>query len=85
MMSPTGVPQLADFGISHMITSTTDVFTSGGMKGTARWMAIEFYLGTIIGFTKAADVWAFGMTVYVRCRLIESAPKCLIFAIARRS
>lgn len=62
-----GNPLVSDFGISHLVSlSTTLIATTGGnAKGSLRWMAIELFTDDI-SFSKEADVWAFGMTVYVR-------------------
>lgn len=58
---------LSDFGISHMLSSTTAFMgTTGGLKGSVRWMAYEQLTGAAESvFSKEADVWAFGMTIYV--------------------
>lgn len=59
---------MADFGLSHMLTfSITLAPTTGGVKGTVRWMSIELFTGDEQNpFTKEADIWALGMTFYVR-------------------
>lgn len=44
-------------------------YTSHSVRGTARWQAVEFFRltdGPPPEHTKMTDVWAFGMTVYVR-------------------
>lgn len=42
--------------------STTE---TGGARGTARYMCPELISGSV-SYTKESDIWAFGMTVYVR-------------------
>lgn len=69
LVSLSGNALVADFGISHALAATTAfATTTGGVKGTVRWMAIELFTGSLAlsQFSKAADVWAFGMTIYVR-------------------
>lgn len=72
MVSPDHQPLLMDFGISHLLTSTSTYETATrSEKGSARWMAIELLLGTAESspeddvHTMMSDVWAFGMTVLV--------------------
>ncbi|EJC99172.1 kinase-like protein, partial [Fomitiporia mediterranea MF3/22] len=63
-----GDPLICDFGISRMLSSTVTFAgaTSGGIKGSMRWMAYELLDFSSDGHhTKESDVWAFGMTVYV--------------------
>ena len=70
-MSSTGEPLISDFGLSHMMSATQTLMAStnldGGIKGTVRWMAIELFdiEEGEAGHTKASDMWAYGMTVYV--------------------
>lgn len=78
MMSKTDTPLIMDFGISHLLQSTATVETATtSTKGSIRWMAIELFKGpgqdvdeteendgTV--HTTQSDVWAFGMTIYVR-------------------
>ncbi|EJC97441.1 kinase-like protein [Fomitiporia mediterranea MF3/22] len=64
-----GTPLICDFGISRMLSATASVaaITSGGLKGSIRWMAYELLdFESLDGghHTKESDVWAFGMTVY---------------------
>ena len=56
---------LCDFGVSLMILSSqTLTSTTGGVKGSLRWMAPELLTGAT-KHTAETDVWAFGMTIYV--------------------
>lgn len=73
-MTPDGTPMLADFGVSRaLIYTNADLQTSsyGRLKGTCRWMAYEI-LEVVedtrkeIVCTKASDIWAYGMVIYVR-------------------
>lgn len=42
MVSEAGIPKIMDFGISHVISSTTTVETAtDAYKGTVRWMSRE--------------------------------------------
>lgn len=80
-MSASGIPLITDFGISMLLgTSLSQGSTSGGLKGSARWMAPEVLRAELnikekitpmqeIYRLQLADVWAFGMTVYVRLLL----------------
>ena len=60
---------LCDFGMTRVITSSMSYKTSssGGNKGTSRYLAYELVAlaDKYPIHTKASDVWAFGMTVYV--------------------
>ena len=72
MLSDFDEPLLADFGISRCVTSASISDTSTSPKGSARWMAREFFMfgldesDTIVEHSKETDVWAFGMVLYVR-------------------
>ena len=68
-----GIPKLADFGLSRALTySNVDLKTTsyGRLKGSYQWMAYEL-LAFIesddqeILCTKASDMWAYGMVLYV--------------------
>lgn len=48
-----------------VMTASTVISTTGGAKGTERWMPKEAYDADGGAFTKEADIWAFGMTAYV--------------------
>lgn len=87
-MSESGEPLICDFGISRMLDSSQSLFNStthgGDIKGSTRWMAIEL-LNAIEGkepkHSKETDVWAYGMTLYVRISFksictIKSMPAC---------
>lgn len=63
-----------DFGISHILISTTTVETAtAANKGSLRWQARELLLDELSSgsegaahHTKESDIWAFGMTCLVR-------------------
>ena len=71
-MSAGGKPKITDFGISRIVVNSVTIASSTAVKGSARWMAPEllrFGSGDSASehqaHTKATDVWAFGMVVYV--------------------
>ena len=70
LISNTGLPLICDFGISRMLAASQsmDTTTSGQLRGSSRWMAIELFdVGDSSPIhTFQSDVWAFGMTVHVR-------------------
>ncbi len=55
---------LADFGISHIMTSSV-TSTTTGVGGSVRWMAVELLAMEAGKHTKQTDVWAYGMVIYV--------------------
>lgn len=60
---------LCDFGVSRMILSSESLTTtSGGMKGSLRWMAPELLDGAKHSID--SDIWAFGMVIYVRSHVL---------------
>ncbi len=69
---------LIDFGVSRSASQFPGDYDTDIPKGTARWRARELFLAPsdsersqYVGrCTKATDVWAFGMTVYVRIHLL---------------
>lgn len=75
LISATGIPLLADFGISRLMTASITATTStASVKGSTRWMAVELlkinYEATSLSrnsaeHTKETDVWAYGMVIYV--------------------
>ena len=61
-----------DFGISHLISSTTAAETAtAANKGSLRWQARELLVDSepledaVVHHTKESDIWAFGMTCLV--------------------
>lgn len=69
-------PVITDFGVSHEIregTFTRQLITTGRVPiGTLQWMAPELLThesGKEVVYTKEADIWSFGMTIYVRLAL----------------
>ena len=78
LVSPDGDPLLADFGVSRMLIASGTLDHTTNIRGTARWMAVELLLPTEEGDalalqTTRTDVWAFGMTIYVRCFAVSSS------------
>ena len=77
LISDSGSPLLADFGISRVLSETATIFqgtTSGSTRGTARYIAREILSPSDPRspiYTKEADVWAFGMTIYVRLHFVS--------------
>lgn len=79
-MDDHGVPMLTDFGISRASIYSFEPFKTSRYsepKGTFPWMAyelLEFFECSMnpkacqakIICTKASDMWAFGMVIYVR-------------------
>lgn len=70
LVGDSGEPLICDFGISRMLNSSLSITGSstGALRGSARWMAPELF-DIMVGnacHTKETDVWAFGMTVFVR-------------------
>lgn len=69
LISDDGTPLLSDFGISHVLMSENTAViktSSGNTSGTLRWMAYEQLTADYPIYTIPTDIWAFGMTVYVR-------------------
>ena len=69
---------LSDFGVSRLLVNSMTVAGTSSLKGVMRWMAPELILPNEESqmkhsfHTKATDVWAFGMVVYVRAvRLVK--------------
>ena len=48
--------------------------TSGSLKGTIPWLAIEFLKPGKLQYrhTKETDVWAFGMTIFVSKHIVTT-------------
>lgn len=69
LISPAGEPLVTDFGISHMLSSSTVASLTTGTYGTVRWMAYEQInvdeAQSSTPYTFQTDVWAFGMTILV--------------------
>lgn len=93
LSSPSGVPLIADFGISRLPSATMTCTTN--VKGTMRWMAVELIFSPRLdpsdlhsppsSHTKSTDVWAFGMTVLVRLVMMISSIGRLLTSAACRS
>ena len=68
-MDPQGSAVIGDFGCARMTRYsdyTALVPMSSNLKGTPAFLAPELFSGG--NNSQEADVWAFGMTVYVRPR-----------------
>ena len=71
---------LSDFGVSRLLVNSMTVAGTSSLKGVMRWMAPELILPNEeiqmkhACHTKATDVWAFGMVVYVSG--MDSAEVC---------
>ena len=67
---------ISDFGCAQMVS---DISRSLGKattttKGTSAFWSPELWKGQgIVRQSKESDVWAFGMTIYVRCDLVSLA------------
>jgi serine/threonine protein kinase len=66
-----GRPVLSDFGVSRLLVNSVTISGTTSLKGAVRWMAPELIAPADTPsehefHTKATDVWAFGMVVYVR-------------------
>jgi len=60
LVSDTGRPCLADFGLSRVL-SQNHTPTSSNCGGSVRWMAPEVLNGS--NMSEASDIWAFGMII----------------------
>ena len=70
LLSPDGRALLTDFGVSRMDTLSAG-YTTDSTRGSTRWQAYELFDIGEDGtkspqHTVMTDIWAFGMTVYVR-------------------
>ena len=78
-MTGSGLPMLSDFGHSRALNYTRSFLktsTHDTVKGSAHWIAYELleFLendDAEVVCTKASDIWAFGMVVYVRTTTIN--------------
>lgn len=73
LISSAGQPQICSFDASRITSQSEFVHTSPsrqGPQGSLRWMAPDFFQldnnVTVTESSKKTDVWAFGMTIYVR-------------------
>ena len=73
LVSADGKPKINDFGISRIVVNSRTIADSTRVRGNTRWMEPELLsvnLNVLVSehpsHTKATDVWAFGMVVYVR-------------------
>lgn len=66
VISPSGVPMLMDFGVSHLLKGSIVESATKAEKGTLRWLAPELLIEGADIHTNDSDVWALGMTYLVR-------------------
>ena len=69
-MDSLGKPLITDFGCSRMLSYSQTIMkttTTDRVRGSLRWMAYELVSDEEeeLKHTKASDVWAYGMTLYV--------------------
>ncbi|KAH8115885.1 kinase-like domain-containing protein [Phellopilus nigrolimitatus] len=67
LVSPKGAPLLMDFGLSHLVCTTSTVESATSARtGSIRWQSPELLFPPGDSdddvHTKASDIWAFGMT-----------------------
>ena len=71
-MTKSGIPMLTDFGLSRALdypwSKALMSSSQDSPRGTTRWMACELVKDVkfCAPCTEASDMWAFGMTIYVR-------------------
>jgi len=69
LISSSGDPLLADFGISRLASSSTIGFTTDSVRGSTRWMACELLVISENEddgpprHNEKTDVWSYGMTL----------------------
>ena len=59
-----GEPKVADFGLAHMVDSTTALTRTGSTLGTPLYMSPEQVGGKARDITPRTDVWALGAILY---------------------
>ncbi|KZS96507.1 kinase-like protein [Sistotremastrum niveocremeum HHB9708] len=93
LMTDTGVPVLADFGLATLaeddslgLTNEHVTTTTGTSHGTPRWMAPEFFQHDAESQkpTKETDVWAFGCFVLVPYATSKSDINAMAAIMQRR-
>ena len=70
MINRNGEAVLSDFGCSRVFEATHTIgLPTQTLRGTYNYMAPEVFTSVDeLEYTKAMDVWSFGMTVYVNLR-----------------
>ena len=69
---------IADFGVSRLLVESMTLAGTNSLKGSIRWMAVELVDSQDSAsaahqfHTKASDVWAFGMVLYVSISTLPS-------------
>lgn len=83
-MNERGEPVICDYRMSVIAYHTQSFIESGtyeNLKKTTRWLAPELLEPNAM-HTKASDIWAFGMTVYVSFLWIPRTRFFLIITLA---
>ncbi|KAF5359868.1 hypothetical protein D9756_003459 [Leucocoprinus leucothites] len=82
LISAIGRAMLADFGISHVLTTVAQT-TYEGPAGSTNWMAPELWKS--VPSSHKSDIWAFGCTCYEiltrRKPFQESGPPAVVMAV----
>ncbi len=64
LLTPSGEPKVADFGLAHLTDSTVKLTRTGSALGTPLYMAPEQVEGRAGEITPATDVYALGAILY---------------------
>ncbi len=64
LLGPAGEPKVADFGLAHLLDSTTELTATGTTIGTPLYMAPEQVEGRSRDITPRTDVYALGAILY---------------------
>src|SRR6185295_9417703 len=64
LVPPGGEPKVADFGLAHMVDSTTALTRTGTTLGTPLYMSPEQVEGKSKDISLRTDVWALGAILY---------------------
>jgi tetratricopeptide (TPR) repeat protein len=64
LLTPEGIPKIADFGLAHLRGSRTLLTDSGATMGTPAYMSPEQVQGRIGEIGPQTDVYALGMVLY---------------------
>lgn len=88
MINPYGVAMLCDFGCARTQVATHSIAKpSEAIKGTCNYWAPELLRrqnDVLSAHTMETDVWAFGMTIYVRLNLALSIKVLELMFVYRR-
>ena len=84
VIGPNGQAMICDFGCAHVeMTSQSIAAPSPSMKGTYNYWAPELLILGGMTTSEQSDVWAFGMTIYVRKFNLMHAHSDLIYLASR--